>query len=156
MTTLNEDGVSKADLRSRKIHETLAAKDPDYKRKWSNKLLSTLGEDGLAARGKACSETRRRADQRALVRYRSSVSYYTRKQDLSVLENIHLLKDGYQIDHILSVVDGFLAGLPTKVVAHKANLQVLSRAANRAKYTRSDQTVEDLLGKINGRPTLLL
>lgn len=152
MMKTGEDGLSRAQKRAAKAVETLKSRDPDYFRKHAQRILTTLGEEGLALRGKQCSQTKQSrgaVNQSALAKYRRSVTHFTRKQDLSDLPNFEKLKQGYQIDHILSVVDGFKAQLNPKQVAHKANLQVISRAENRAKYTRSDMTVKELLEKIS-------
>lgn len=151
MMGVTEDGVSKAKLRAIKAMATLTERDPEYFKKHAQRILDTLGEAGREARGKRCSETKRArgaVNQTELAKFRRSVAHYTRKQDLSDLPGFEKLKEGYQIDHILSVVDGFKAGLTPKQVAHKVNLQVLSRQENRAKYTRSDMTPAELLEKI--------
>jgi len=151
MMDISMNGISKAKLRAAKAVATLTAKDPEYFKKHAQRVLSTLGEAGREARGKQCSATKQAkgaVNQTELAKFRRSVAHYTRKQDLSHLPNFEKLKEGYQIDHILSVVDGFKAGLTPKQVAHKANLQVLSRQENRAKYTRSDMTPAELLEKI--------
>lgn len=149
MTTKNENGISKADLRSKKLVATQLSKDPNIFKIKGLKAMATLGEEGLIARGNKISKALRKTEDRTgIKRFRRSVSHYTKKQDLSDLPNYEKLKDGHEIDHILSVIDGFNAGLSSKQVSHKANLQVLSRKANRDKYIRSDMTVNELLEKI--------
>ena len=149
MTTKDEDGLSKADLRSKKLVRTQLDKDPDAFKKIGLKAVQTIGEEGIKKRNDKISKALRLTDDRTgLKRFRRSVVYHTKKQDLSDLENFSRLSQGFEIDHVLSVVDGFKAGLTPKQVAHKANLRIVSKAENRAKWMRSDMTAQQLLEKI--------
>jgi hypothetical protein len=57
-------------------------------------------------------------------------------------------KKTYHIDHIYSVYDGFTNNIPANVIAHPANLQMLSSKQNIIKRTKSHHTVEELMEKI--------
>jgi len=50
----------------------------------------------------------------------------------------------YHVDHKLSVLDGYYAGLSVEVVSHPANLRVISASENVAKGSNSIITVEEL------------
>jgi hypothetical protein len=55
----------------------------------------------------------------------------------------------YHVDHKLSVLDAWHAGLPASIVNHPANLQILEARKNSIKGSKSSITVEELLAAIN-------
>jgi hypothetical protein len=57
-------------------------------------------------------------------------------------------RGGYQLDHILSKVDGFNLGLDPEIVSHPANLRMLTVSENISKSSRSDMTAVELLREI--------
>ena len=162
MEQVGPDGLTGFQRRGANTKAAKLASDPDYFKKWVQKAMQTMGEDGLKARGQAINNSlgpdgikaRNKSIAVAkcgvgkpLQRYRRSVTYFTLKNDLSQLPNWK--KPGYQIDHIFSVLDGFKLGVDPRVVANIANLQILTRKENREKSNRSDQTLEQLMEKIS-------
>ena len=55
----------------------------------------------------------------------------------------------YHVDHKLSILDAWHAGLSAEIVNHPANLQILEAKQNSSKGSKSSITVEELLQKIN-------
>lgn len=58
-------------------------------------------------------------------------------------------KQTYHVDHKLSIKDAWYAKLPTEVVNHPANLQILEAKQNSSKGAKSVLTVEELLKLIS-------
>lgn len=58
-------------------------------------------------------------------------------------------KQTSHVDHKLSILDAWHAGLSEEVVNHPANLQILEAKANSGKGAKSCITVEELLNAIN-------
>lgn len=57
-------------------------------------------------------------------------------------------KEGVCMDHILSIVDGFINKINPKIISHPANCQFLFYKENISKKHRSDITLEELLKRI--------
>jgi hypothetical protein len=55
----------------------------------------------------------------------------------------------YHVDHKLSILDAWKAGLPESIVNHPANLQILEARTNSSKGAKSDLTVDELLTLAN-------
>ena len=55
----------------------------------------------------------------------------------------------YHVDHKLSILDAWHAGLPETIVNHPANLQILEAKQNSSKGAKSTITVEELLQLVN-------
>ena len=60
-------------------------------------------------------------------------------------QGYQLGKQTYHVDHMFSVWDSWLAGLPESVVNHPANLQILEAKKNSSKGRKSILTVDELL-----------
>lgn len=60
-----------------------------------------------------------------------------------------LTEDNYQVDHRLSIVQGFLDGITPEQMSHPANLRFIPWRDNLAKWHRSDLTKEELLEACN-------
>lgn len=58
-------------------------------------------------------------------------------------------KTGFHLDHMFSVFDGFRLCVPTYIVAHPANLTILSASGNTSKNLKSSITLEELLKRID-------
>jgi hypothetical protein len=58
-------------------------------------------------------------------------------------------KQTYHVDHKLSILDAWHAGLSADIVNHPTNLQILEAKQNSSKGAKSSITVEELLQKIN-------
>lgn len=86
-------------------------------------------------------------------RYTTKVHYHTRRQPLHLLENSDKLATcgtdgGYQIDHMLSVSDGYAQGIPFREIAHIANLTVVPWKENLLKRNKSSIDYPTLLARI--------
>jgi hypothetical protein len=58
-------------------------------------------------------------------------------------------KQTYHVDHKLSIMDAWRAGLSEEVVNHPANLQVIEANKNSSKGAKSSITLEELLQLVN-------
>lgn len=88
--------------------------------------------------------------------YRRKVSAQTRKSYKNHKDKINPcnLKRGqkmgdYQIDHIFSVLTGYLQDVDPKIIGSHHNLRMLTVFENSSKSSRCDILLEDLLEKIN-------
>lgn len=77
-------------------------------------------------------------------KYRKLVVYYTKRQPLHLLENsdkprtVCGVSGGYQLDHILSIKDGFIRGIEPRFVASLINLRFIPWEENNRKNAKSD------------------
>ena len=55
------------------------------------------------------------------------------------------VKGTYQLDHIISKVEGFKLNIVPDIIAHPANLRMLTMEDNISKGVRSHYTLEQLL-----------
>lgn len=79
--------------------------------------------------------------------YKRLVWRLTKAQDLSQVPNIHLREwRVYDIDHIISIWDGFRLGLPAETIASVSNLRIIPHEQNIAKSSRSDFDAHPLGG----------
>lgn len=155
MSQVGLDGLTGFERRAMRIkiakHKKAEA-DPEYFRRIAQKILCTLGTDGIKKRAKSQSQTKLIGKDFELAsrmkRYRSRVAYASRKQDLSDVPGFAMWGKGFELDHMLSVHDAFRLGLPIEVVSHKANLRFISRTENRTKSNKSVLTIEQLMEKI--------
>jgi hypothetical protein len=58
----------------------------------------------------------------------------------------------YQLDHIMSKMDGFTEGVEPELIAHPANLRMLTSSENQSKNSKSHYTKEQLLEIIENLP----
>jgi hypothetical protein len=85
-------------------------------------------------------------------RYRALVWKLTNQQDLSSLPNIHLREwRKFDLDHIISIYDGFRLGLPAKAIASPDNLRIIPHRENADKGVRSDYNANPLAGLLVSR-----
>jgi len=68
-----------------------------------------------------------------------------RAQQWAKANGFILGKQTYHVDHKLSVLDAWNAGLPEHIVNHPANLQILDSKKNSSKGSKSILTVEELI-----------
>ena len=59
----------------------------------------------------------------------------------------------YHIDHIYSIKRGFENNIAPEIIAHVSNLRMLWYQENISKHVRCDQTIEELMEKIQGAET---
>lgn len=73
----------------------------------------------------------------------------SRAQKWAKEQGYELGQQTFHVDHKLSILDAWHAGLPESVVNHPANLQILEAKRNSSKGANSTITVEELLRLIN-------
>jgi hypothetical protein len=61
----------------------------------------------------------------------------------------------YQLDHIMSKIGGFNRGVAPELIAHPANLKMLTASENQSKNSKSHYTKEELLEAIKSCQSLL-
>ncbi len=72
-------------------------------------------------------------------RYRANAWRVTRGQDLSVLQGIEKRSfEGYHVDHIVSIWDGWKNGISYQQIGHISNLRVIDARLNLKKNRKSD------------------
>ena len=99
-------------------------------------------------------------DDLKLYRHFSSFKFdlkdYPDKYDFSLIEKYGWYKaknhgdnqNGVSRDHIISVKYGFDNNIPTWIIAHPANCQLLRHKENVSKYSKCDLTLDELMIKI--------
>lgn len=100
-----------------------------------------------------CDEFNRKVDPEQLSMFRKysrkvwRITYQTVKKHSDKIKNLNLRgrKYGYDLDHIYSVYEGFLNGIPPKIIAHYKNLQVIPMKENRIKKFKSSISLKTLL-----------
>ena len=71
------------------------------------------------------------------VRYKIKVQELTKQQPLESLTDYHLRGWDYQLDHIISIWDGFKWGINPEIIADISNLTILKQKDNAIKGRRS-------------------
>ena len=80
-------------------------------------------------------------------KYKALVWRLTDAQDLSGLPGIKLRKwRKYDLDHIISIHDGFKKGLPAKAIASLDNLRIIPHKENANKGSKSHYAAHPLAG----------
>ena len=77
-------------------------------------------------------------EYKVAARRMSERTYKANEQEINPLN----LKRGvrtYHLDHIISIIEGFLQGIPVEVIAAKENLQILKAFENLSKGRKSEQ-----------------
>lgn len=64
------------------------------------------------------------------------------------LERVTNGKNGFQLDHKYSIIEGFLNNVEPEVISHHCNLQMIEWSSNRAKSKRCDIDLEQLKNEI--------
>ena len=80
------------------------------------------------------------------VRYLTEESY---RANFKKIVNAHLRGKGYDLDHRLSIHEGFKLNVLPEVIAHYKNLMILNEHDNKVKNRNSSVTLEDLYKEIN-------
>lgn len=65
------------------------------------------------------------------------------------IANANLRGKGYDLDHRLSIYDGFKLNVPLDVVTHRCNLQIIPTIENQKKNRNSSISYEELLKEIS-------
>lgn len=82
--------------------------------------------------------------------YKQEVWYYTRKNNLSTLNNyknrgrLDENNDAYHLDHIYSITDGYLNNVDAKIIGSIHNLRFIPAIENQIKKTKSDISLKKL------------
>lgn len=72
-------------------------------------------------------------------KYKALVIRMTNKQDLSVLKGYEKRGfNGYHIDHMVSIYDGFRFGIPAEIISNINNLRAIPKYNNELKGSRSN------------------
>ena len=71
-----------------------------------------------------------------------------RAQQWARAQGYEIGQQTYHVDHKLSILDAWHAGLSADIVNHPANLQILEAKKNSAKGAKSGITVEELLNRV--------
>jgi hypothetical protein len=124
--------------------------DDDFKNKIKTGM-SKIGDDGLTAaqrgaqhaiktkilNGQICDPSK----LPEFIQYRRNVMKVTRQQPLHLLPNIekrgHVSKNGWHLDHKISIFEGYNAGIDFRVIGHIDNLQMIPALDNIKKGTKS-------------------
>lgn len=64
------------------------------------------------------------------------------------LSKIGRSNNDFQVDHIVSKLEGFRQAVSPEMISHPANLRIIPATENRAKSSQSEMTVEELRRKI--------
>lgn len=87
--------------------------------------------------------------QTAFHLYRKEVHKLSAKENISNLENSekrgHFNTNGYHLDHIVSIFDGFNHNLPNYLIASIVNLRFIPAVQNTGKSGKSDMLISTLL-----------
>jgi hypothetical protein len=132
--------------------------DYRYKKKVKN-LLSTYIEkygydDGLVRwldknnKISISNSKIKREDRDKFKDYIYQVNKFTRISiEMNILENLELRgqERGFDLDHVVSKVNGFKQGIPPYIIGHISNLKIVESTYNRKKQHRSDMPVEKII-----------
>ena len=67
--------------------------------------------------------------------------------EMNQLENLELRGQdkGYDLDHIVSKINGFKQNIPSYIIGHISNLRIVESTYNRKKQHKSDIPIEKIL-----------
>jgi len=89
--------------------------------------------------------------QKEFKKYLRKVYRYTnqtcRKYNIKEIE-LRGKENGYELDHIYSIFDGFTNNVDPKDISHRKNLRIVPTDINRQKGSRSDFSLEELYERI--------
>lgn len=141
-------------------------KSPDFvgPMKGKKHSLETKQKISTIVKGKI-SQIRRSQEDRGYWIPLDSISEFEiyKRQVRSVTEkNVHLIEnydvalrglndtgnDNFQVDHKLSIYEGFMNNIDPKIIGHFCNLQFISWRKNSQKWHRSSITLEELMAEI--------
>jgi hypothetical protein len=83
-------------------------------------------------------------------KYRQLVWYYTRKNDLTKLQNyknrgrLHENENAHHLDHIYSITDGYINNVEPEIIGSIYNLRFIHARYNQIKKTKSDISLKQL------------
>jgi hypothetical protein len=91
-------------------------------------------------------------DRKDFNKYITNVEKFTRiSLNLYDITNSHLrgLEYGYDLDHIVSKIDGFRNNIEPEIIAHISNLRIIESSINRQKQQRSDKDINEIIDGYN-------
>lgn len=84
-------------------------------------------------------------------KYAKAVYKFTANQQLNLLKNIekrgHYNNNGYHLDHIFSIFDGFRFNIPIEIIGDIVNLRFIPAAQNTGKSGKSDLSLTNLFNR---------
>lgn len=84
------------------------------------------------------------------IRYVIDVNKFTRISlnihDI-LLKELRGKKEGYDLDHLVSKIDGFKNNIPPYIIGHISNLKIVKDSYNRKKQHKSDIDIQEILDK---------
>lgn len=145
-TRVNENGLTSAQMGALKMREI---DDITGLRKSHIAAMK-----GVAKRIKSGPDSRIGDRKQEYAFYKREVQRHTRQSYSLYKEFINpsdlpIGKKSYHIDHIYSIVNGFINNIPAEIIGHYSNLQVLLGVENCRKNHRSWLTLEKLYEKYN-------
>ncbi len=87
------------------------------------------------------------SDRKLFYSYISEVNKYTRiSLSINKLLMIELrgVKNGYDLDHIVSKVNGFRNNIPPYIIGHISNLRIIDSSYNRKKQHNSEKEISEI------------
>lgn len=135
--------------------------DDSYRRTLSKALKlwwATANEEVVRDRFKQMRETNIRngrwladEDKKPFIAYRDKVRVLSEKTFVShfhELPNASLRGKGYELDHVLSIYEGFKQNVPEVMMAHVLNLRMILAHDNKVKGRKSLKTPEELISEV--------
>lgn len=87
--------------------------------------------------------------KREYEKYRNKVMLFTRRNDISLIENNQIKQTGWHLDHNYSIYDGWINNIDPKIVGHHVNLRYIPAEHNCRKNKNSEICLTELLEKYN-------
>lgn len=143
-------------LMEEKLRERWECLSDEEKRRWSEKMLNSMGEEGRIERKEKALQTKL---QRKIIsgiyyaekdpdrlRYDREVSVLTKKSRNDIIQEsgISFGKKTYHLDHIFPVSKGYIYGIPPELIGDRRNLQVLPAQENRKKNAKITEIPEHI------------
>jgi hypothetical protein len=139
-------GVMKLAAKKRLLNQSF---DEEFSRKIKNGM-NVVGPDGITAAQRAAvkaNETKIKLGKitspklsSEFSKYKKEVLKITRQQPLYLLENIekrgHISKNGWQLDHVVSIFTGFHSNIPPEKIGHISNLRMMPGLENIKKSSK--------------------
>jgi hypothetical protein len=78
------------------------------------------------------------------VTYKSLMKYSNKIKNLK----LRGIEDGYDLDHIFSIYEGFNENIDPEIIGHWKNLRIIKSSKNRRKGKKSSIKISELINKI--------
>lgn len=89
-------------------------------------------------------------DKDPFILYRDEVRKLTNEnynKHFKEIENAHLRGKGYELDHIVSIYEGFINCIPEEIIACLSNIRVIPSIENKRKSRKSHMSCEQLINE---------